>query len=113
MTSNCIKSDVSNILQNNPFEVVDDDTNHVYSSLVWELCELRSTGDCKGMRIIGSGNLMTALNVVYTECIDADKSKEDTMAEASTMFKTILKDLSDEKTIRHKPEQIRKTFRAV
>ena len=109
-----VKHLIYKVISGTPFEVVDEETYQVYSSLLWELCEPRSDGDYAGSRIIGSGNLMTALNISYSKCITSkDASVEASLVSAKELLNDTLNALAEDNLIRHKPEKIRQTFKVV
>ena len=53
------------IIQGMPIEVFDDDSGEIWENDTWELVRSRTEGDFTGSRVIGSANLVTALNILH------------------------------------------------
>ena len=60
---------VWNILKGMPIEVFDDEQKQIWENDTYELVSPRPEGDYKGTRIIGSANLVTALNMVNQKMV--------------------------------------------
>ena len=65
------------IIQGMPIEVFDDDSGEIWENDTWELVRSRTEGDFTGSRVIGSANLVTALNILHQKLII--KSEEGTI----------------------------------
>ena len=111
-------SDLENIvwkvLKGMPIEVFDDENHHVWENSAWELVKPRLEGDFKGERIIGSANMVAALNILHQKIlVRYTESNEDTTKISISIFREILDSLSDQKLIRRKPEKARQSFTVV
>ena len=111
-------SDLENIvwkvLKGMPIEVFDDENHHVWENSAWELVKPRLEGDFKGERIIGSANMVAALNILHQKIlVRYTESNEDTTKISISIFREILDSLSDQKLIRRKPEKVRQSFTVV
>lgn len=99
---------VYRILSGPPIDILEEDSNIVFESNIWELVQARATGDHAGSRKIGAANLVTAYNFVLTINSEAKNS-----IPAMQVFSEILCELSNNKLIRQIPDLVRTTFKAV
>lgn len=97
------------VLSGLPIEVLDDDTEQLIENPMWELVNPRLEGEYKGSRMIGSGNVVTALNLIQQKLIADNPNYESSMY----AFNQVLVYLEQEKMIRKKPEKQRQTFKIV
>ena len=110
------KSIVWKILQGMPIEVFDDDSGEIWENDTWELVRSRTEGDFEGSRVIGSANLVTALNMIHQKLVIQQTSLDqyaDTGKESMSLFNEVMSDLQKRKMIRKRPEKVRETFRIV
>lgn len=110
------KSIVWKILQGMPIEVFDDDSGEIWENDTWELVRSRTEGDFEGSRVIGSANLVTALNMLHQKLVIQQTSLDqytDTSKESMSLFNEVMSDLQKRKMIRKRPEKVRETFRIV
>ena len=101
------------ILGGMPIEVFDEDDDTVWENETWELVTVRSEGDYKDSRAIGSANLITALNMVHQRLLVDGTISDDITALSHEIFNNILETFTEDKLIRKRPENIRKTFQLV
>ena len=101
------------ILGGMPIEVFDEDDDTVWENETWELVKVRTEGDYKDSRSIGSANLITALNMVHQRLLVDGTISDDITALSHDIFNNILKKFTEDKLIRKRPENIRKTFQLV
>ena len=101
------------ILGGMPIEVFDEDDDTVWENETWELVTVRSKGDYKDSRAIGSANLITALNMVHQRLLVDGTKSNDITALSHDIFNNILEKFTEDKLIRKRPENIRKTFQLV
>ena len=102
------------VLRGMPIEVFDDENHSVWENCVWELVDTRLEGDFKGSRIIGSANVVAALNILHQKIlVRYTEAEEDTTKISMNLFKNILEALSEQKLIRRKPGKLRQTFKVV
>ena len=102
------------VLRGMPIEVFDDENHSVWENCVWELVNTRLEGDFKGSRVIGSANVVAALNILHQKIlVRYTEAEEDTTKISMNLFKNILEALSEQKLIRRKPEKLRQTFKVV
>ena len=101
------------ILGGMPIEVFDEDDDTVWENETWELVTVRSEGDYKDSRAIGSANLITALNMVHQRLLVDGTVSDDITALSHEIFNNILETFTEDKLIRKRPENIRKTFQLV
>jgi len=102
------------VLRGMPIEVFDDENYSVWENCVWELVDSRLEGDFKGSRVIGSANVVAALNILHQKIlVRYTEAEEDTTKISMSLFKNILEALSEQKLIRRKPEKVRQTFKVV
>ena len=97
---------VYKILSGLPITIVDDINNEIYENPSWELSAPRTTGDYAGSREIGSGNMVTAYNIIYLKNINTEE-------ESMSHFEQLIDNLVEHKLIRRKPEVVRKTFKVI
>ena len=74
---------------------------------------VRTEGDYKDSRAIGSANLITALNMVHQRLLVDGTKSDDITALSHDIFNNILKKFTKDKLIRKRPENLRKTFQLV
>ena len=101
------------ILGGMPIEVFDEDDDTVWENETWELVTVRNEGDYKDSRAIGSANLITALNMVHQRLLVDSTVSDDITALSHEIFNNILEKFTEDKLIRKRPENIRKTFQLV
>jgi len=101
------------ILGGMPIEVFDEDDDTVWENETWELVTVRNEGDYKDSRAIGSANLITALNMVHQRLLVDGTVSDDITALSHEIFNNILETFTEDKLIRKRPENIRKTFQLV
>ena len=94
-------------------EVFDEDDDTVWENETWELVTVRNEGDYKDSRAIGSANLITALNMVHQRLLVDGTVSDDITALSHEIFNNILEKFTEDKLIRKRPENIRKTFQLV
>ena len=97
------------ILSGIPIEVFDEDDGTVWENETWELVQSRSQGDFAGSRMIGSANIVTALNLIHQRLL-IDAKEPDAAQKSQEYFSLILDDLCVKKQIRKKPELMRREF---
>ena len=101
------------ILGGMPIEVFDEDDDTVWENETWELVTVRSEGDYKDSRAIGSANLITALNMIHQRLLVDGTVSDDITALSHEIFNNILETFTEDKLIRKRPENIRKTFQLI
>ena len=101
------------ILGGMPIEVFDEDDDTVWENETWELVKTRTEGDYKDSRAIGSANLITALNMVHQRLLVDGTKSDDITALSHDIFNNILDKFTEDKLIRKRPENIRKTFQLI
>lgn len=94
-----------------PVEVFDEDTDEVWENGVWELVNLRPEGDFAGTRVIGSANLVSALNMLFQKMLINSPSV--TSDDSMKLFNLALDQLQERKLIRRKPERVRESFKVI
>lgn len=94
------------VLSGLPIEILDD--NSVFHNEVWELVSPRVDTEYKGLRVIGSANMVAAYNLFHAKTM-TKTSEKDTL----TRFAEILEELQANRYIRRKPELVRNTFRTI
>ena len=108
---------VWNILSSMPIEVYDDESGELWENDTWELVEKRVEGDYAGTRMIGSANIVTALNMVHQKLVIARLSVNDNANSSSDvsqqMFEDVIDYLIENKKIRKRPEKVRETFTVI
>lgn len=101
------------ILNGMPIEVFDEDDDTVWENETWELVNPRTEGDYKDSRLIGSANLITALNMIHQRLLIDGTESDDITKLSHNIFNDILEKFTEDKLIRKRPENIRKTFQVV
>ncbi len=107
---------VWNILKGMPIEVFDDEEKQVWENDTYELVTSRDEGDFKGSRVIGSANLVTALNIINQKIVIenlADRNIRHSADIAQKLFAEIIEQLQKEKLIRKIPAKVRQTFKLI
>ena len=104
------------IIQGMPIEVFDDDSGEIWENDTWELVRSRTEGDFTGSRVIGSANLVTALNILHQKLIIKSASHNQyvpTGDQSLELFSEVMSSLQQRKLIRKRPEKVRETFKIV
>jgi predicted transcriptional regulator len=107
---------VWNILKGMPIEVFDEDDGSVWENDLYELVQMRTEGDFEGTRIIGSANLVTALNILNQKLVInnvANVNIQNTAEQSYKLFQEVLNELQDRKFIRKIPTKVRSTFKVI
>ena len=107
---------VWNILKGMPIEVFDEDENSIWENDLYELVQMRTEGDFEGTRMIGSANLVTALNILNQKLVInnvANNNISDTAERSYKLFQEVLDELQDRKFIRKIPTKVRSTFKVI
>ena len=107
---------VWNILKGMPIEVFDEDENSIWENDLYELVQMRTEGDFEGTRMIGSANLVTALNILNQKLVInnvANNNISDTAERSYKLFQEVLDELQDKKFIRKIPTKVRSTFKVI
>jgi len=104
------------IIQGMPIEVFDDESGEIWENDTWELVRSRTEGDYAGSRVIGSANLVTALNMLHQKLViqhAANDHIKDTSNQSLRLFSEVMNNLQERKLIRKRPEKVRETFKIV
>lgn len=107
---------VWNILKGMPIEVYDEDEGSIWENDTYELVRLRTEGDFEGTRMIGSANLVTALNMLNQKLVItnvANNNISDTAEQSYKLFQEVLDELQSKKYIRKIPTKVRSTFKVI
>ena len=107
---------VYNILKGMPIEVFDDEQQQMWENDTYELVSPRPDGDYKGSRMIGSANLVTALNIINQKIVIENVANNDIKHSAEIargVFGQIIDDLLRQKLIRKIPAKVRQTFKII
>ena len=107
---------VWNILKGMPIEVFDEEEGSVWENDTYELVFPRTEGDFEGTRIIGSANIVTALNMLNQKLVINNVANDDIKNTADMsyeLFAEVLDELQSRKLIRKIPDKIRKSFRVI
>ena len=107
---------VWNILKGMPIEVFDEDENSIWENDLYELVQMRTEGDFEGTRMIGSANLVTALNILNQKLVInnvANNNISDTAERSYKLFQEVLDELQNRKFIRKIPTKVRSTFKVI
>ena len=107
---------VWNILKGMPIEVFDDEQKQIWENDTYELVSPRPEGDYKGTRIIGSSNLVTALNMVNQKMVIenvANNAMRHSADLSHKLFGEIIEELQEEKLIRKIPAKVIQTFKII
>ena len=107
---------VWNILKGMPIEVYDEDEGSIWENDTYELVRLRTEGDFEGTRMIGSANLVTALNMLNQKLVItnvANNNISDTAERSYKLFQEVLDELQSKKYIRKIPTKVRSTVKVI
>lgn len=107
---------VWNILKGMPIEVFDEDEGSIWENDTYELVRLRTEGDFEGTRMIGSANLVTALNMLNQKLVIDNVANDDinnTAEQSYKLFQEVMNELLDRKLIRKIPSKVRSTFKVI
>ena len=107
---------VWNILKGMPIEVFDEDENSIWENDLYELVQMRTEGDFEGTRMIGSANLVTALNILNQKLVInnvANNNISDKAERSYKLFQEVLDELQNRKFIRKIPTKVRSTFKVI
>lgn len=107
---------VWNILKGMPIEVFDEDNGSVWENDTYELVRPRTEGDFEGTRIIGSANIITALNMLNQKLVINNVANDDIRNTADIsyqLFAEVIDELQDKKLIRKMPTKVRQTFKVI
>jgi len=107
---------VWNILKGMPIEVFDEEEGSVWENDTYELVLPRTEGDFEGTRIIGSANIVTALNMLNQKLVINNVANDDIKNTADMsyeLFAEVLDELQSRKLIRKIPTKVRSTFKII
>ena len=107
---------VYNILRGMPIEVFDDEQKQLWENDTYELVSPRPDGDYKGSRVIGSANIVTALNIINQKIVIENVANNEIQHSAEiarSVFGQIIDDLLRQKLIRKIPAKVRQTFKII
>jgi hypothetical protein len=107
---------VWNILKAMPIEVFDDEEGSIWENDTYELVRPRTEGDFEGTRIIGSANLVTALNMLNQKLVISNVANVEINNTADLSFKLfaeVIEELQARKLIRKIPTKVRSTFKII
>ena len=107
---------VWNILKGMPIEVFDEDEGSIWENDTYELVRPRTEGDYEGTRVIGSANIVTALNMINQKLVINNVAHEDVTNAADQSFKLfaeVMEELQNRKLIRKIPTKVRSTFTVI
>jgi len=107
---------VWNILKGMPIEVFDEDEGDIWENDTYELVLPRSEGDFEGSRLIGSANIITALNMLNQKLVIGNVANEDivnTADQSFQLFSQVIDDLQERKLIRKIPTKVRQSFTVI
>ena len=107
---------VWNILKGMPIEVFDEEENSIWENDLYELVQMRTEGDFEGTRMIGSANLVTALNILNQKLVInnvANNNINNTAERSYKLFQEVLDELQNRKFIRKIPTKVRSTFKVI
>lgn len=107
---------VWNILKGMPIEVFDEEEGSVWENDTYELVFPRTEGDFKGTRVIGSANIVTALNMLNQKLVINNVANDDIKNTADIsyeLFAEVLDELQQQKLIRKIPTKVRSTFKII
>lgn len=107
---------VWNILKSMPIEVFDEEEGSIWENDTYELVLLRTEGDFEGTRMIGSANLVTAMNLLNQKMVINNVANNDiknTAEQSYKLFHEVLEELQSEKLIRKIPTKVRSTFKII
>ena len=107
---------VWNILKGMPIEVFDEDEGTVWENDTYELVRPRREGDYEGTRMIGSANIVAALNMLNQKLVINNVANEDILNTAEISFEVfskVIDELQAKKLIRKIPTKVRSTFKLI
>jgi hypothetical protein len=107
---------VWNILKGMPIEVFDEDEGTVWENDTYELVRPRREGDYEGTRMIGSANIVAALNMLNQKLVINNVANEDILNTAEISFEVfskVIDELQTKKLIRKIPTKVRSTFKLI
>jgi len=107
---------VWNILKGMPIEVFDEEEGDIWENDTYELVLPRTEGDFEGTRIIGSANIVTALNMLNQKLVINNVANDDIKNTADMsyeLFAEVLDELQSRKLIRKIPTKVRSTFKII
>ena len=107
---------VWNILKGMPIEVFDEEDGSVWENDTYELVLPRTEGDFEGTRIIGSANIVTALNMLNQKLVINNVANDDihnTADMSFELFAQVIDELQSRKLIRKIPTKVRSTFKLI
>ena len=107
---------VWNILKGMPIEVFDEEEGSIWENDTYELVRPRTEGDFEGTRIIGSANIVTALNMINQKLVIDNVANEDiknTADQSFKLFSEVIDQLQEKKLIRKIPSKVRSTFKVI
>jgi len=107
---------VWNILKGMPIEVFDEEEGSVWENDTYELVLPRTEGDFEGTRMIGSANIITALNIINQKLVINNVANDDIKNTADMsyeLFAEVIEELQSRKLIRKIPDKLRKSFRVI
>jgi len=107
---------VWNILKGMPIEVFDEEEGDIWENDTYELVSPRTEGDFEGTRIIGSANIVTALNMLNQKLVINNVANDDIKNTADMsyeLFAQVLDELQSRKLIRKIPTKVRSTFKII
>ena len=107
---------VWNILQAMPIEVFDEDEGSIWENDTYELVRPRTEGDFEGTRIIGSANIVTALNIINQKLVIHNVANDEIKNTADLSYKLfadVIEELQAKKLIRKIPTKVRSTFKII
>ena len=107
---------VWNILKGMPIEVFDEEEGSIWENDTYELVRPRTEGDFEGTRMIGSANIVTALNMINQKLVIDNVANEDiknTADQSFQLFSEVIDKLQEKKLIRKIPSKVRSTFKII
>ena len=107
---------VWNILKGMPIEVFDEEEGSIWENDTFELVHPRTEGDFEGTRMIGSANIVTALNMLNQKLVINNVANDDIKNTADIsyeLFAEVLDELQSQKLIRKIPTKVRSTFKII
>ena len=107
---------VWNILKGMPIEVFDEDEGTVWENDTYELVRPRREVDYEGTRMIGSANIVAALNMLNQKLVINNVANEDILNTAEISFEVfskVIDELQTKKLIRKIPTKVRSTFKLI
>ena len=107
---------VWNILKGMPIEVFDEEEGSIWENDTYELVRPRTEGDFEGTRMIGSANIVTALNMINQKLVIDNVANEDiknTADQSFKLFSEVIDQLQEKKLIRKIPSKVRSTFKII